>query len=1163
MKKGLIKSVHAINLRVKFFIMFKCVFLVTLIFCLRVSAEGFSQNKHVTLTMTNVNIESALTLLQEKGEVRFLYNQEALPSNKSINLVVDDQPVTEVLKKILQNTNFNYKVLKNGLIAILPITSFNADIILKGKVVDEKGEPLPGVTVKIKGSQRGTTTGNDGTFTITMPPGATLVVSYIGFSTQEIAPIAGNVTIKLVGSSNNLNDVVVLGFGSTQKRSEQTAAYSTLAGKELLKTPVADLTNSLVGKVPGVVTRQASGVPGENAADIFIRGRSSANSAALIIVDGVERTSFGNIDPNEIESISVLKDASSTALYGIKAGNGVIVITTKVGKEGAVRVSYSGGVGLVSLTGLPNITNAFDAATFQTEGENNLITAGLYTAAQRTFKDEDLIKFKDHSDPLRFPDVNWYKAVTKNNWLRTQHNLNFSGGTKFVRFFVSLGYLFEDGMYKTFKPINGYRTSNSFTRYNFRSNLDFNLSKSTTFSFKLGGRLEDEYGIRGGVTNTGDLSGTTGLISRILAIPAWAIPFYPEYTKRSTPEMAALDDMYNNIENPKIGVNTFNPYSQLTRNGYFDNINNTIESVFVLNQKLDFITRGLSFKGTLGLDAFIIGVRAQSGSYAKYQVDAATGNLVAFPGFYNDQLGSVFTSRDGYNKSNIQLGFNYNRIFNRHNISVLALAQREVRGVQRNIANAPFANQGLVLSAKYNYNSKYFVEFNGAYNGSENFAAGKRYGLFPSVSAAYNLSEESFMKGIDWLSFLKIRGSWGKTGYSNPAVTGETRFLYNSNYTNGGGNINASGGASTANSVVAFGNGSSATNNPVVYQSQFGNPDITWENSVKRDLGIEANFLRNQIKVTADWYDEKRTDIAVRRSNSEPLTYGNTLPIVNFGANYNKGYEMEVSYNSRNTKFNYGVNVQYSHYKNKVVINDEAYNLPAYQSLKGSRLGQWLGYKVIGFYQDNADIAASPVNNAGSTKPIPGDFKYQDTNNDGVIDVQDRVAIGNTDIPQDILGIEPTVSFKGLSLSALFQGAFNVSSNVFPLETGRYQVYSVMLGSWHSPADNGTATWPVAKPANFSGNPSYALNSFLLQNSSYVKLRNIELAYQLPSIVSKSLRVQGIRVALTGQNLYTWTKFKGGIDPEIANRAATTTSVSNPGIYPLSKVYNLSVNVQF
>jgi hypothetical protein len=344
--------------------------------------------------------------------------------------------------------------------------------------------------------------------------------------------------------------------------------------------------------------------------------------------------------------------------------------------------------------------------------------------------------------------------------------------------------------------------------------------------------------------------------------------------------------------------------------------------------------------------------------------------------------------------------------------------------------------------------------------------------------------------------------------------------------------------------------------------SQFGNPDITWENSVKRDLGLDASLFKNRLKFTAGIYDEKRTDIALRRSNSAPLIYGATLPFVNYGENYNRGYELELSYNSLKKDFNYGIQIQYSHYRNKIVIADQAVNLPEHQSVLGNRLNQFYGYQVIGFYQDAADIAASPTNNATGVKVIPGDLKYEDTNGDGTVDSQDRVAIGGTDIPQGILGVEPTVSYKGFSVSALFQGAFDVNSAVLPYDPGRFQVYEPMLTRWQSPADNATAGWPVAKPTGYPNNPSYVLNSFLLQKSAYVKLRNVEVAYQLPSTFSKKLGVQSARVALTGQNLVTWTKFKGGLDPEIAN-SATAGGLSNSNIYPLSKVYNLSINVQF
>lgn len=344
--------------------------------------------------------------------------------------------------------------------------------------------------------------------------------------------------------------------------------------------------------------------------------------------------------------------------------------------------------------------------------------------------------------------------------------------------------------------------------------------------------------------------------------------------------------------------------------------------------------------------------------------------------------------------------------------------------------------------------------------------------------------------------------------------------------------------------------------------SRFGNENVTWGNSTKRNLGFEANFFNNAFKTSFDIFDEKRTDILAVRNNSVGSIYGQSLPNENYGENYNKGFEIETGYNSRNRNFNYGFNLQYSHYSNKYVVRDEAASLPAYQSLIGERLGQYRGYKFIGFYQDPADIANSPKSNVGSP-PIPGDLKFQDTNGDKVIDSEDRVVIGETDIPQDVVGLEPNLSYKGFSVSALFQGAFNVSSNVLPLETGRYQSFKVMQGRWQSPADNETATWPVAKPSNYSNNPSYQLSSFLLQNSSYIKLRNIEVAYQVPTSLVQKLKLQNLRLTFTGENLHTWTKFRGGLDPEIANKGASAGNLAASNIYPLSRVYNLSFNVQF
>ncbi len=1036
-----------------------------------------------------------------------------------------------------------------------------ADRIVTGTVTDEKGETLPGVTVVVKGLNRGATTNTEGQYRVSVPDDANeLIFSYVGYLSKTIQ--IGNktaVNVVLQTDEKSLEEVIVVGYG-TQKKSEQTAAISSIAGDEIVKAPVTDVSNALIGRVSGVFAQQISGRPGLNGANITIRGRASTNSAALIIVDGVERQTFGDIDPNEIESISVLKDASSTALFGIKGANGVIIVTTKTGKSGKAKVSYSGNVGRVNFTQVPEFLDAYPSAMLHNEGEENLIKYGLVPASfQKVFTAQDLQTYKDGTgDRLLYPNTNWFKAVTRPNWYRTQHNLNFTGGSKAIKYFVSLGYLFEDGGFKDFSTPSGYKTNPSYTRYNFRSNLDFNLTPSTTLSLRLGGRLEGRYSFQAGA-NQGDFrqrfeSGPEYLLTRMYAIPAWIIPFYPEYTNPKTPEDQRLDNTLNQIEDfGRAGVNTFNPYAVIKRNGYIDYRNNAIESVFVLDQKLDRITKGLGFKATFGYDAYIAGVRGQGGAYAAYNVNRITQTLELARGSFEDPLGGVTAQNYGYVKTNLQLALNYARSFGKHNVSSVAVAQRELRGADG--VAAPFANEGVVLRATYNYDSRYFVEVNGAYNGSENYPKTERYGLFPAVSAGWTVSEEKFLKGAKWIDYLKVRGSYGLIGYGS---VGGTRFQYLDEYSNGGSGDPGTSSNSAANNRVRFGTASTNVLFPVVWHSRSGNPDVTWEKSIKRNFGVEAAFLRNRMSVTADIFDEKRYDILLARNNSALVIFGESLPQSNYGENYNSGFEVEASFKDAKGNFRYGISGQFTHAKNRIVRTDEPINLPDLQKNTGQAIGQFRGYKVLGFYQSLDDIAASPPSRV-SGAVIPGDFKFADLNGDGIIDNQDRVPIGYSDVPQNVFGIEPNFGYKGFTLSALFQGVTKVNSNVF-FAGGNY--YSQMLNRW-TPENAQNATWPSIRPRGTAA-PSYSTNDYLLQDASYLKLRNVEISYAVPAAFAKRLNMETIRVFLTGQNLFTWTKFVG-LDPENNQGSAVAGSFfAGPNnAVPVSRTFNLGANIQF
>lgn len=1036
-----------------------------------------------------------------------------------------------------------------------------ADRIVTGTVTDEKGETLPGVTVVVKGLQRGATTNAEGQYRVSVPENVNeLIFSFVGYLSKTVQ--IGNktaVNAVLQTDEKSLEEVIVVGYG-TQKKSEQTAAISSIAGDEIVKAPVTDVSNALIGRVSGVFAQQISGRPGLNGANITIRGRASTNSAALIIVDGVERQTFGDIDPNEIESISVLKDASSTALFGIKGANGVIIVTTKTGKTGKAKVSYSGNVGRVNFTQVPEFLDAYPSALLHNEGEENLIKYGLVPASfQKVFTAQDIQTYKDGTgDRLLYPNTNWFKAVTRPNWYRTQHNLNFTGGSKAIKYFVSLGYLYEDGGFKDFSTPSGYKTNPSYTRYNFRSNLDFNLTPSTTLSLRLGGRLEGRYSFAAGA-NQGDFrqrfeSGPEYLLTRMYAIPAWIIPFYPEYTNPKTPEDQRLDNTLNHIEDfGRAGVNTFNPYAVIKRNGYVDYRNNAIESVFVLDQKLDRITKGLGFKATFGYDAYIAGVRGQGGSYAAYNVNRTTKTLELARGSFEDPLGGVTAQNYGYVKTNLQLALNYARSFGKHNVSSVAVAQRELRGADG--VAAPFANEGVVLRATYNYDSRYFFEVNGAYNGSENYPKTERYGLFPAVSAGWTISEEKFLKGAKWIDYLKIRGSYGLIGYGS---VGGTRFQYLDEYSNGGSADPGTSSNSAANNRVRFGTASTNVLFPVVWHSRAGNPDVTWEKSIKRNFGVEAAFLRNRMSVTADIFDEKRYDILLARNNSALVVFGESLPQSNYGENYNSGYEVEASFKDAKGNFRYGISGQYTHAKNRIVRADEPINLPENQKNAGQAIGQFRGYKVLGYYQSLDDIAASPPSRVNGAV-IPGDFKFADLNGDGIIDNQDRAPIGYADIPQNVFGVEPNFGYKGFTLSALLQGVTKVNSNVF-FAGGNY--YSQMLNRW-TPENAQNATWPAIRPRG-SAAPSYSTNDYLLQDASYVKLRNVEISYAVPAAFAKRLNMETIRVFLTGQNLFTWTKFVG-LDPENNQGSAVAGSFfAGPNnAVPVSRTFNLGANIQF
>ena len=1007
--------------------------------------------------------------------------------------------------------------------------------VLRGIVKGIDGKPLPGVNVVIKGTLTGTTTDSDGKYSLSADgKNNVLIFSFIGYIAQEVTVGANAaVDIILLEDLKKLDEVVIVGYG-TQKKSTLTGSITSIKSESILKTPVANVTNSLTGRTLGVVVAQRSGKPGDNQADIFIRGRATTgDTSPLIIVDGAERPSFGDIDPNEIENISVLKDASSTALFGIKGGNGVILITTKSGKEGKPKITYTGNFALQTEANLPETLDAYTSASLLNEANANVGKAAAFT-------DAELQKFKDHSDPLKYPDFNWYKFMVRKFYPQTQHNVNISGGTKIAKYFVSVGYLFEDGYFKKFdNPYCGYKSTPSYDRYNFRSNVDLNLSKDLSVFIKLGGRLEKRYSPAAGdyYTNTFEDAQIEYLLSRINNIPAYAfVPFLP-------------DGRF--MENPSAGVNLTNPLGWLLTQGYALKQTNSIESTLGLNYNLGSLLKGLSFRAQYAYDAYFKSNRMQSGSFLSYNINKTTGVITqgsASLGTSDSPLGAIVASYNGTINFDLQASLNYAREFGKHAVTGMALFQRQAKRLAG--AQPAYASQGFVGRFTYNYQSRYFAEINGAYNGSENFAAGHRYGFFPAVSAGWTLSNEEFMKPVSWISLLKLRGSYGKIGFDK---IGGSRFLYLDEYTQNTSLVQF--GIPTS---IQFGYPSSASTYSAVIHSRIGNPFISWETSTKRNIGLESNFFDNLLAVNFELFDEQREGILLNRA-SGLITYGETYPMVNFGKVRNHGYEIEVRHQGKEMgDFRYNITAQLSFARNRIESVDEPLGKPDYQKQAGYRIGQYRGYLTNGFYKSQEDIDNSTPSKLG--KAIPGDLKFVDYNNDGVITTDDIVPIGYSNVPEYTYSIEPVLTWKRWSLSVMVQGVANVSSDLqFDQRTlSSNQMFSHMLGRW-TPATAETATWPSLQPAVGGNFMSYSTNDFLLTDASYVKIRNAQFSYQLPENFVKRIGVNSMRVYLSGENLHTWTKMLY-IDPENFQRRAPQASTN---VYPTSRIFNLGINVEF
>lgn len=1003
-----------------------------------------------------------------------------------------------------------------------------------GKVTRKtNGEALQGASVNIKGTSTTTTTNETGNFTINVPAtGATLVVSFAGMTVQEV-PVtrAGAITIALEEAAA-LTDVVVVGYGQ-QRKASVTGSIATINTKELVQSPVADLSNALQGRVAGVITKQGSGEPGRDAAAIFIRGNSTfgATMEPLFVVDGIVRSfrDFSQLDPNEVESVSLLKDASSAAIFGVKGANGVVLVTTKRGKSGKIVANYSFNYGFQKVTKFNNNLGSYEYATLLNEA---LLNDGLPLA----FTNADIDNFKNGTDPVLYPNTNWQKLVLGGTAPQMQHNLSFSGGADKVRYFASLGYINQSGLY----------SSLNYRRYNARINLDLQMTKTTKISIDLNGRLENR------------------------AAPTTGISGIFEHTLRNPP---TIPSYYEGVGYAQVGsyVNTLRAIDKAA--GYDNSENNSILTTFQIEQQIPWV-KGLSVKGVMAYDKRMNYGKRWSDNVYVYTKNPTTGNFDRSP-YQNPSLSENYFQEY---KTELQAHLNYNNRFGKHGVSALVLLlQQETPqnqfGASRSgyefslfdvLSQGPATNPAGVITEtifgskdrfalrsaagrlNYDYDNKYMFQASLRRDESENFAPNTRVGYFPAFSVGWVISNEGFMDNLrDKVNYLKLKGSWGKLG--SDALGGGARFLYLARY-------------GTVANTYAFGGNVVPGLNPTA-----ANPLVTWETSTKTDIGLEARVLNGLLGVELDFFKEDREDILATRFAQIPATYGGPLPAENIGITENKGIELTLTHNkSINKDLSYNLSANLTVAKNKIIYAAEAENVPDAFRVAGRPIGSYYGYKAIGIIRDSADFKAY---NKVTAFPVGlGDIMYEDVNNDGRIDNADRQFLMGGAIPQVVYGISGGVNYKGFEVNFLFQGATNVNQQLTQNAGFAFFNGGRVTAEWKDrwTPDNPNAKYPrlstnaTATTNNYQvpGGPAYGIggNSFWIKDASYLRLKNLEVAYTFKANLLSKVGLSQLRVYATGQNLVTFTKLRN-VDPE--NTDATGW------YYPVQAVFNFGINLQF
>ncbi|ASZ13993.1 TonB-dependent receptor [Chitinophaga pendula] len=999
--------------------------------------------------------------------------------------------------------------------------------VVRGIVRDASG-PVPGVVIYEKDvTNNGTTSGPDGSFRFSLRgKQSVLVVKMVGYLMKEVAASTSPMDILIQQDVKGLEQVEVVAYGQTSKLSK-TIASSSVSGDEIRRVPTASLQNALAGKLPGFISMQRSGQPGADGAAFMIRGTTTfsenRNVSPLIIVDDVEFTgNFSDIDPEQVASVTILKDAASAAVYGIKGANGVIVVTTIRGQNGKSQIRLTTNTGLQGNTIRPRFLNAYETAVIRNRA---LESDGL----PPDWTQEDLDAWKNGTDPYGHPDIDWWGTLIRDYTTQTKNNLSINGGVDKMKYFISVGHLFQNGILKDFRDATSEVNPNYYLkRYNYRSNLDFQVTRSLDLSMDLSGYFTEQ-----NEPNTRGRANRNRVFFELFdykGLPAHAYPITnPDGSYGAAPETLVTGPTNNVIGRLRLG-------------GYRRTFESDIQINLRATQRLNFIASGLKLTGLISYSSNQDFRRSLTRTnFLSFIYNSRNQTYTPFnPSVYRNEKYTLDAPASSTEKRlNTQLSLSYDTTFhNRHHVYALALLNQfsNSRG-----AGIPENFRGYTFRMGYNFKRKYMLEVSGAYNGTDRFKSSSRYGLFPALSGGWNIGEEPFFRDhVRFMDLFKIRGSIGATGSDD--INDTYQYLYEYIY--------------LASADYGYNFGVTPRSSDGIREGTLGNEHVSWEKELQWNIGTDMNFFKGKLSITGDVFYKRRRDIlSIRKSLSDIIGIG--LPASNISIISNRGFEVDLNYNNAIGSFRYRVNANVSVAKNRIEFMDEG--APAFPWLRetGGQTGRVKGYTTIGFYQDQKDIDTSAV--PLGAPPRPGDLKYKDLNGDGIIDPYDQRYMDYSNIPTTNYGLTIGGDWKGLSFSVTFQSArhFTLSSFAEAVTPFFGNLREVHQGAW-TPENRDSPTFPRISTLDNISNPRTNMSDYWQIRGDYVKLRNVEIAYTLPKRWVQAIRLNQVRVYANGSNLYTWMFGRNlyDVDPEVSSN-------TEGGVYPNQKVYNFGLNVSF